>query len=178
MQGQTDACFLWNALSKTKRLGELLQESILSPIDRRSEAYRHLAAEAHKDQPSTRQPLMTIPNICTYFRLALVPALLGLWEYTSWTYSPIACAAIFITAALTDWLDGYLARAVSEGIRWVARYVMGWPKPCQFYKWFCAIEQHFRMHPENAHSIPGMGPFHTNLNAWPPISRRKSISHP
>ena len=55
---------------------------------------------------------MNIPNIMTFIRLALVPVLLGLWEW-QWKYSPLTCAVIFIVAALTDWLDGYLARKVS-----------------------------------------------------------------
>jgi hypothetical protein len=51
-----------------------LQESILSPLDRRSETYRHLAAEAadkqaRKDRANARQPVMTLPNILTFLRL-------------------------------------------------------------------------------------------------------------
>ena len=60
---------------------------------------------------------MNIPNILTFLRLLLVPVLLGLWEW-NWKWSPITAAIVFITAALTDWLDGYLARKVNEKQCW------------------------------------------------------------
>ncbi|KAF5831953.1 phosphatidylglycerophosphate synthase [Dunaliella salina] len=88
------------------------QESILSPLDRRSETYRHLAAEAAEKQArraNARQPVMTIPNILTFLRLIFVPVLVVVWDL-DWLHSPIICAAIFMVAAWTDWLDGYLAR--------------------------------------------------------------------
>ena len=90
------------------------QESLYSPLDRRSEAYRHAVAAtlAAKGKAQVPEKIMNIPNIMTFIRLALVPVLLGLWEW-QWKYSPLTCAVIFIVAALTDWLDGYLARKVS-----------------------------------------------------------------
>lgn len=54
---------------------------------------------------------MTLPNILTFFRLLLVPVLLLLWD-SKWTWAPLLCAVTFITAAVTDWADGYLARRV------------------------------------------------------------------
>ena len=54
------------------------QESLVSPIDRRSDFYRHAALVAPHSRD--RQPLMTIPNVLTFFRLLLVPVLLALWE--------------------------------------------------------------------------------------------------
>eukprot|EP00983_Pelagomonas_calceolata_P118082 1160469-Pelagomonas_calceolata.AAC.14 len=39
----------------------------------------------------------------------LVPVLVVVWDL-NWLHSPIICAAIFMVAAWTDWLDGYLAR--------------------------------------------------------------------
>mmetsp|Transcript_15788 Transcript_15788/g.34099 ORF Transcript_15788/g.34099 Transcript_15788/m.34099 type:complete len:267 (+) Transcript_15788:109-909(+) len=97
-----------------KRIPLLLvskEESIDSPLDRRSEAYRHIAQKivTTKPVPPVRQPIMTIPNILTFFRLLLVPVLLLLWEI-EWRYTPILCAVVFILASLTDWLDGMLAR--------------------------------------------------------------------
>jgi len=88
-------------------------ESIISPLDRRSEAYRHAAAEVatkHPPPPALRrQPIMTLPNVLTFIRLIMVPVMLALWE-VPWRYSPVVCAIMFIGASLTDWLDGYLAR--------------------------------------------------------------------
>jgi len=38
-----------------------------------------------------------------------VPVIIFAWDI-EWQYSPILCAAIFMVAAWTDWLDGFLAR--------------------------------------------------------------------
>ncbi|KAK9806079.1 hypothetical protein WJX72_000337 [[Myrmecia] bisecta] len=84
------------------------QESLDSPIDRRSDYYRQQARQKKRviQQP---QPLMTLPNILTFFRIVLIPVLCVLW-FQPHQLAPIACAVVFITAAVTDWADGYLAR--------------------------------------------------------------------
>lgn len=80
-----------------------------SPIDRRSDFYRHAALVVpHKP---VAQPLMTIPNVLTFFRLLLVPVLLAVWEMQH-RFTPTICAVIFIAASVTDYFDGYLARKV------------------------------------------------------------------
>jgi CDP-diacylglycerol--glycerol-3-phosphate 3-phosphatidyltransferase len=94
-----------------------VNEDILSPLDRRSEAYRHQAKEIAEKNPAPRgerQPILTISNQLTFLRLVLVPVLLLMWEW-EWKWSPTACAVVFITASITDWLDGYLARKVGGG---------------------------------------------------------------
>ncbi|MEH6549713.1 MAG: CDP-diacylglycerol--glycerol-3-phosphate 3-phosphatidyltransferase [Pseudomonadales bacterium] len=52
---------------------------------------------------------MNIPNALTLFRIALIPVFVLIF-YLPWQWASTACSAIFIVAALTDWLDGYLAR--------------------------------------------------------------------
>lgn len=52
---------------------------------------------------------MTFPMILTLMRIALIPVLV-LFFYLPYSWSPLAAAAVFIFAAITDWLDGYLAR--------------------------------------------------------------------
>ena len=55
---------------------------------------------------------MTIPNLITFSRLLALPFLLyGLHNPT--TQARWVCLAIFLVAALTDWLDGYLARKLN-----------------------------------------------------------------
>ncbi len=55
----------------------------------------------------------SIPNILTLLRIALIPVFIAFF------YLPVAhanqiCAAIFALAAVTDWLDGFLARKLGQ----------------------------------------------------------------
>lgn len=52
---------------------------------------------------------LNIPTLLTLLRIALIP-ILAVFFYIPWEYSNIATTFIFIVAAITDWLDGYLAR--------------------------------------------------------------------
>jgi len=52
---------------------------------------------------------MTFPMILTLLRIALIPVMV-LFFYLPYDWAPLATAAVFILAAITDWLDGYLAR--------------------------------------------------------------------
>nr|VFK23176.1 MAG: CDP-diacylglycerol--glycerol-3-phosphate 3-phosphatidyltransferase [Candidatus Kentron sp. LPFa]VFK35270.1 MAG: CDP-diacylglycerol--glycerol-3-phosphate 3-phosphatidyltransferase [Candidatus Kentron sp. LPFa] len=54
-----------------------------------------------------------IPNILTLFRIILIPAFV-LFFYLPFSWKPLITAAIFGIAALTDWLDGYLARRLDQ----------------------------------------------------------------
>ncbi len=56
---------------------------------------------------------MTLPNWITFSRLLGIPFLLyGLYNPTP--QARWICLAIFLIAALTDWLDGYLARKLNQ----------------------------------------------------------------
>lgn len=54
-------------------------------------------------------PMYTIPNLMTVLRLILIPVLAVVF-YLPVPYARGICAALFGLAAVTDWLDGYLAR--------------------------------------------------------------------
>ncbi len=58
---------------------------------------------------------MTVPTILTLFRIVLLPVIVVVFylpEYhaPSKAWSNLAAAGIFIAAAITDWLDGWIAR--------------------------------------------------------------------
>jgi CDP-diacylglycerol--glycerol-3-phosphate 3-phosphatidyltransferase len=52
---------------------------------------------------------LNTPTILTLGRVAVIPVVLGLF-YVDWPQARHVAALLFIAAALTDWLDGYLAR--------------------------------------------------------------------
>ncbi len=62
---------------------------------------------------------MNIPNIVTLIRILLIPFLVAFY-YMPFYWGHIAAAIIFTVAALTDWLDGYLARNLQQGTRFGA----------------------------------------------------------
>jgi len=58
------------------------------------------------------------PNLVTLSRIVLIPLIIGLYylpeEWLSYHAKNIAATVVFILAALTDWLDGYLARRLNQ----------------------------------------------------------------
>ena len=57
--------------------------------------------------------LLNTPNILTLLRIALIPAFIVAYYWTS-PWSHMFATGLFILAALTDWLDGYLARKLEQ----------------------------------------------------------------
>jgi CDP-diacylglycerol---glycerol-3-phosphate 3-phosphatidyltransferase len=62
---------------------------------------------------------LNIPNYLTLFRIALIPVFVLVF-YLPFAWSHFATALIFGLAALTDWLDGYLARRLRQTSRFGA----------------------------------------------------------
>lgn len=56
---------------------------------------------------------VNLPTALTLLRIGLIPVLVVAF-YLPWRGMHVLCAAIFSIAALTDWLDGYLARRMSQ----------------------------------------------------------------
>lgn len=55
--------------------------------------------------------MKNLPNILTLIRIAVIPFLV-LFFYLPVSWGHLVAAIIFACAALTDWLDGYLARSM------------------------------------------------------------------
>lgn len=58
--------------------------------------------------------LLTLPTVLTMGRVAAVPLLVTTFYMNSW-WATTATTSIFIVAAITDWLDGYIARKMRLG---------------------------------------------------------------
>jgi CDP-diacylglycerol--glycerol-3-phosphate 3-phosphatidyltransferase len=56
---------------------------------------------------------MNLPNTLTLLRLALIPVFVLLF-YLPFKWVNLACTVVFTVAALTDLLDGYLARRLGQ----------------------------------------------------------------
>ena len=58
------------------------------------------------------------PNLVTLSRIVLIPLIIGIYylpdDFLSYSGKNITATAIFIFAAVTDWLDGYLARRLNQ----------------------------------------------------------------
>ena len=57
--------------------------------------------------------MWTLPNCLTLLRIALIPCFAACF-YLPWRDAEFLAGAIFVVAALTDWLDGYLARRLNQ----------------------------------------------------------------
>ncbi len=56
---------------------------------------------------------LNIPNYLTLFRILLIPVFMLLF-YLPVSWNHLATAVVFGLAAITDWLDGYLARRLGQ----------------------------------------------------------------
>ena len=61
---------------------------------------------------------LNLPNLVTLLRILLIPLIVGIFyfpdEWLSFENRNIAATGVFIFAAITDWLDGYLARKLDQ----------------------------------------------------------------
>ena len=61
---------------------------------------------------------INIPNLLTWLRILLIPVFVTVFYLSDSTLSPhlknLTATAVFLLAAWTDWLDGYLARKLNQ----------------------------------------------------------------
>ena len=62
---------------------------------------------------------LNIPTWLTLFRIALLPVMVVVY-YAPMRFADLAAAGVFIAAAMTDWLDGWLARRWGQTSRFGA----------------------------------------------------------
>ncbi|XP_022990495.1 CDP-diacylglycerol--glycerol-3-phosphate 3-phosphatidyltransferase 2 [Cucurbita maxima] len=67
----------------------------------------------HQHEPQ-HSKLLTLPTILTLARVAAVPIFVCTFYVDNW-WGTTATTSIFIAAAVTDWLDGYIARKMRLG---------------------------------------------------------------
>src|SRR3990167_20832 len=60
--------------------------------------------------------MLNLPNILTLIRIAIIPFLVIVF-YLSVSWGHLAAAILFGLAAVTDWLDGYLARSLQQSTK-------------------------------------------------------------
>ena len=61
---------------------------------------------------------LNLPNLLTWLRILLIPLFVGIFYFEkSWVSGPnqnLVATVIFTAAAVTDWLDGWLARRLNQ----------------------------------------------------------------
>lgn len=57
--------------------------------------------------------LWNAPNILTLLRIVAIPVFIAIF-YLPYAWAPAATVILFVLAALTDWLDGFLARRLNQ----------------------------------------------------------------
>ena len=61
---------------------------------------------------------LNIPNLLTWLRILLIPVFVAVFYLSDQTLGPhlkdVFATSVFLLAAITDWLDGYLARKLNQ----------------------------------------------------------------
>lgn len=61
---------------------------------------------------------LNVPNLLTWLRILMIPLFVGIFyvpaEWMSLATRNVTATVLFTAAALTDWLDGYLARTLNQ----------------------------------------------------------------
>ncbi len=61
---------------------------------------------------------LNLPNLLTWFRILTIPVVIGVFycpdEWLGMSQRNLVATSVFVAAAITDWLDGYLARKLNQ----------------------------------------------------------------
>ena len=64
--------------------------------------------------PMRRSPALNLPNVLTYSRVVAVPVVAGLLFWPEDFWSRWIALAVYVAAGITDYFDGYFARAYAQ----------------------------------------------------------------
>ena len=82
------------------------------------ERYQSRIGGNHLQRPPLTLMPLNLPNLLTWLRILFIPLMAGVFYLPDGWVTPyeanLLAAAFFGVAALTDWLDGYLARALDQ----------------------------------------------------------------
>jgi len=78
-----------------------------------------VACHTAKARKNVLRMRLNIPTWLTLFRIALLPVMVVVY-YAPMRFADLAAAGVFVAAALTDWLDGWLARRWGQTSRFGA----------------------------------------------------------
>ncbi|GMI86261.1 hypothetical protein HRI_002295400 [Hibiscus trionum] len=90
-------------------------DRILADMDTDSKPLPLMETQQQKHEPnllssgSSSSKILTLPTVLTLGRVFAVPLLIFTFYVDSW-WGRTATTSIFVAAAVTDWLDGYIAR--------------------------------------------------------------------
>ncbi len=76
-----------------------------------TDAYK--PSQSFAGDSGVRATVLNLPNLVTVTRMLLIPVFVVLFSHPT-PARAIAAATVFAVAAITDWLDGYLARRRSQ----------------------------------------------------------------
>ena len=89
-------------------------EGINAALAERIYASLHgLPMRPRQAQRQTQRMKLTVPTMLTLLRIVMIPVLVVVF-YLPYKWTNFAAAAIFACAAITDWLDGWIARRYDQ----------------------------------------------------------------
>ncbi|MCO5576228.1 hypothetical protein L7F22_030037 [Adiantum nelumboides] len=95
-------------ISFRSRISKREAAAMIKAANGRNELHSH---DAEVFETDTK--LLTLPTILTLGRVAAIPVLIIVFYSNQW-WANLVVAGIFVVAAITDWLDGFLARKMKS----------------------------------------------------------------